>query len=305
MTPAEVVSCIDFRYITDALDRDEAIEILARQARTKADREAELLRVGYPAYTTSVGWMGYADERISALCREAIADGWTHFKVKVGGAPDDDRRRVGVVRRAIGPAHPLMIDANQKWDVDEAIARVTELSEFHPWWIEEPTSPDDVLGHAAIAKAVRPFGIGVATGEHCANRMVFKQLLQAKAIDFCQIDACRIGGVNENLAVMLMAAKFGVPVCPHAGGVGLCEYVQHLSMFDFIAVSGTMDGRVIEYVDHLHEHFVDPVVVVSGRYQAPAAPGYSIEMRSASRAAYTYPDGSAWLALREAGAVRA
>jgi len=294
MTPAEVVSCIDFRYITDALDRDEAMEILARQAPTKADREAELLRVGYPAYTTSVGWMGYTDERIGALCRAAITDGWTHFKVKVGGAPDDDRRRVGVVRRTIGPSHTLMIDANQKWDVDEAIARVTELSEFHPWWIEEPTSPDDVLGHAAIAKAVRPFGIGVATGEHCANRIVFKQLLQAKAIDFCQIDACRIGGVNENLAVMLMAAKFGVPVCPHAGGVGLCEYVQHLSMFDFIGISGTMDGRVIEYVDHLHEHFEEPVAIRRGRYLAPTQPGYSIAIRELSRMAHRFPEGRVW-----------
>jgi L-fuconate dehydratase len=294
MTPAEVVSCVDFRYITDALGRDEAIEILSRQARTKADREAELLRVGYPAYTTSVGWMGYTDERIDALCREAIADGWTHFKVKVGGAPDDDRRRVGMVRRAIGPSRTLMIDANQKWDVDEAIARVTELSEFTPWWIEEPTSPDDVLGHAAIAKAVRPFGIGVATGEHCANRIVFKQLLQAKAIDFCQIDSCRIGGVNENLAVMLMAAKFGVPVCPHAGGVGLCELVQHLSMFDFIGISGTMDGRVIEYVDHLHEHFEDPVVIRRGRYLAPTRPGYSIAIRELSRIAHRFPGGLVW-----------
>jgi len=294
MTPAEVVSCIDFRYITDALDRDEAMEILARQAPTKADREAELLRVGYPAYTTSVGWMGYTDERIGALCRAAITDGWTHFKVKVGGAPDDDRRRVGVVRRTIGPSHTLMIDANQKWDVDEAIARVTELSEFHPWWIEEPTSSDDVLGHAAIAKAVRPFGIGVATGEHCANRIVFKQLLQAKAIDFCQIDACRIGGVNENLAVMLMAAKFGVPVCPHAGGVGLCEYVQHLSMFDFIGISGTMDGRVIEYVDHLHEHFEEPVAIRRGRYLAPTQPGYSIAIRELSRMAHRFPEGRVW-----------
>jgi L-fuconate dehydratase len=294
MTPAEVVSCIDFRYITDVLSRDEATVMLERHARTKADREAELLRVGYPAYTTSVGWMGYSDDRISALCRAAMADGWTHFKVKVGGAPDDDRRRVGVVRRAIGPSHTLMIDANQKWDVGEAIARVADLSEFKPWWIEEPTSPDDVLGHAAIARAVRPLGIGVATGEHCANRVVFKQLLQAKAIDFCQIDSCRIGGVNENLAVMLMAAKFGVPVCPHAGGVGLCEYVQHLSMFDFIGISGTMDGRVIEYVDHLHEHFEEPVAIRRGRYVAPTQPGYSIAIREASRSAHLFPDGKAW-----------
>jgi len=294
MTPQQLVSCIDFRYITDAMTRDEAIDILARQARTKADREAELLRVGYPAYTTSVGWMGYSDDGVRALCREAMAGGWTHFKVKVGGRPEDDRRRVALVRDAIGPSNTLMIDANQQWDVSEAIDRVTELAGFRPWWIEEPTSPDDVLGHAAIAAAVRPLGVGVATGEHCANRIVFKQLLQAKAIDFCQIDSCRIGGVNENLAVMLMAAKFGVPVCPHAGGVGLCEYVQHLSMFDFIGVSGTMDGRVIEYVDHLHEHFEEPVVVRGGRYLAPSKPGYSITIRESSRMTHRYPDGKAW-----------
>ena len=295
MTPRQVAGCIDFRYITDALTPDEAIEILERQARTKADREAALLRSGYPAYTTSVGWMGYSDERIRAACREAIDDGFVHFKVKVGGRPDDDRRRVGLVRDAIGPDRMLMIDANQQWDVDEAIARVRDLAPFKPWWIEEPTSPDDVLGHATIAKAVRELGIGVATGEHCANRIVFKQLLQARAIDFCQIDSCRLGGVNENLAVILMAAKFGVPVCPHAGGVGLCEYVQHLSMFDFIAVSGTMDGRVIEYVDHLHEHFEDPVVVRGGRYMAPTNPGYSITIREASRIAHRYPGGEVWL----------
>jgi len=294
MTPQQLVSCIDFRYITDVMTRDEAIDMLARQARTKADREAELLRVGYPAYTTSVGWMGYSDDGVRALCGEAMAGGWTHFKVKVGGRPEDDRRRVALVRDAIGPSNTLMLDANQQWDVRDAIDRVTELAGFRPWWIEEPTSPDDVLGHAAIAKAVRPLGIGVATGEHCANRIVFKQLLQANAIDFCQIDSCRIGGVNENLAVMLMAAKFGVPVCPHAGGVGLCEYVQHLSMFDFIGVSGTMDGRVIEYVDHLHEHFEDPVVVRGGRYLAPSTPGYSITIRESSRMTHRYPDGKAW-----------
>jgi len=294
MTPQQLVSCIDFRYITDVMTRDEAIDMLTRQARTKADREAELLRVGYPAYTTSVGWMGYSDDGVRALCREAMAGGWTHFKVKVGGRPEDDRRRVALVRDAIGPSNTLMLDANQQWDVRDAIDRVIELAGFRPWWIEEPTSPDDVLGHAAIAEAVRPLGVGVATGEHCANRIVFKQLLQAKAIDFCQIDSCRIGGVNENLAVMLMAAKFGVPVCPHAGGVGLCEYVQHLSMFDFIGVSGTMDGRVIEYVDHLHEHFDDPVVVRGGRYLAPSKPGYSITIRESSRMTHRYPDGKAW-----------
>jgi len=294
MTPRDLVRCIDFRYIADALTRDEAVEILERNAQTKADREAELCRVGYPAYTTSVGWMGYSDQAVRSLCRDAIADGWTHFKVKVGASPDEDRRRVALVRQAIGADHTLMIDANQQWSVGEAIERVSELSAFRPWWIEEPTSPDDVLGHATIAQAVRPLGIGVATGEHCANRVVFKQLLQAKAIDFCQIDSCRLGGVNENLVVMLMAAKFNVPVCPHAGGVGLCEYVQHLSMFDFIAISTTMNGRVIEYVDHLHEHFEDPVVVRRGRYQAPAQPGYSITIRESSRIAHRYPQGQVW-----------
>jgi L-fuconate dehydratase len=295
MTPRQIVSCIDFRYITDALTPQEAIEILERQARTKADREAQLLRSGYPAYTTSVGWMGYSDEKIRALCREAIDEGFLHFKVKVGGRPEDDRRRVRLVREEIGRERKLMIDANQQWDVEEAIARVGELAPFNPWWIEEPTSPDDVLGHATIAKAVRELGVGVATGEHCANRVIFKQLLQARAIDFCQIDSCRLGGVNENLAVILLAARFGVPVCPHAGGVGLCEYVQHLSMFDYIAASGTMEGRVIEYVDHLHEHFEDPVVVRGGRYMPPARPGYSITIREASRLAHRYPDGEVWL----------
>ena len=295
MTPREIVACIDFRYISDALSPDEALEILERQAPTKAAREAELVRGGMPAYTTSVGWMGYSDAEIRARCRAAIADGFSHFKVKVGGRPDDDRRRVGVVRDEIGSGRTLMIDANQQWDVDEAIARVGELASFRPLWIEEPTSPDDVLGHAAIAKAVRELGVGVATGEHAANRVVFKQLLQARAIDFCQIDACRLGGVNENLAVILMAAKYGVPVCPHAGGVGLCEYVQHLSMFDFVAVSGSMDRRVIEYVDHLHEHFEDPVVVRGGRYMPPSRPGYSITIHEASRLAHRYPDGNIWL----------
>ena len=294
LPPCELVSCVDFRYLTDVMTPEEAIDLLERQQRTKAERESELLRAGYPAYTTSAGWMGYSDDGVRSLCRQALADGWTRFKVKVGGRPDDDRRRVALVRNEIGSTSTLMIDANQRWEVGEAIERVTELAEFQPWWIEEPTSPDDVLGHAAIAKAVRPLGIGIATGEHAANRIVFKQLLQANAIDFCQIDSCRVGGVNENLAVMLMAAKFGVPICPHAGGVGLCEYVQHLSMFDFIALSGTMDRRVIEYVDHLHEHFEDPVVVRRGRYSPPTKPGYSITIRESSRIAHRYPDGKVW-----------
>ncbi len=294
MTPKQLVSCIDFRYITDALTPEEAFEMLDRLSRTKGDREAELLRTGYPAYTTSVGWMGYSDDKVRAACRDAIADGWTHFKVKVGADPADDARRVGLVREAIGPARTLMVDANQRWDVGEAIARMKDLARFNPLWIEEPTSPDDVLGHAAIARAVHP--IGVATGEHCANRVIFKQLLQAQAISFCQIDSCRLGGVNENLAVMLMAAKFGVPVCPHAGGVGLCELVQHLSMFDYIAITGTMENRVTEFVDHLHEHFVDPVVIKRARYMVPERPGYSSEIKKESRAHYRYPDGPVWSA---------
>jgi L-fuconate dehydratase len=296
MTPRQLVSCVDFRHITDAITADEAAELLDRHAGTKADREAELLRRGYPAYTTSVGWMGYSDDKIRGLCREALADGWTHFKVKVGGNPDDDRRRIAVVRESIGPDHKLMIDANQTWEIDEAIERIRDLARFNLWWAEEPTHPDDVLGHAKIARAVAP--VGVATGEHCANRVLFKQLLQSRAISFCQIDSCRLGGVNENLAVMLMAAKFGVPVCPHAGGVGLCEYVQHLSMFDFIAVSGTMEGRVIEFVDHLHEHFEEPVAIRGGRYLAPTGPGYSITIKPASRSAYRFPDGAEWAGLK-------
>jgi L-fuconate dehydratase len=294
MTPAKLVSTIDFRYITDALTPEEAVDLLERQAATKREREAELLKTGYPAYTTSAGWMGYSEDGIRGLVREALAEGWTHFKVKVGGAPEDDARRVGLVRQEIGPDRTLMIDANQNWNVDEAIARVNELAKFRPWWIEEPTSPDDVLGHAAIARGVRPAGVGVATGEHCANRIIFKQLLQAQAIDFCQIDSCRLGGVNENLAVILMAAKFGVPVCPHAGGVGLCEYVQHLSMFDYLAVTGTMDGRVTEFVDHLHEHFEDPVVIRNARYMPPTTPGYSITIKKESRIAHRFPDGVVW-----------
>ena len=293
LTPPQIVGCIDFRYITDALTPEEALDILARQQRTKRDRETQLLATGYPAYTTSVGWFGYTDERIGGLCREALADGWTHFKVKVGGSPADDDRRVGLVRKEIGPSSRLMIDANQRWEIAEAIERVKALARYDIWWMEEPTFPDDVLGHATIARAIAP--VRVATGEHCANRVLFKQLLQANAIGVCQIDSCRLGGVNENLAVMLMDAKFAVPVCPHAGGVGLCEHVQHLSMFDFIAITGTMEDRVIEYVDHLHEHFVDPVVIRRGRYMPPMRPGYSTEIVPDSRVAYRYPTGAVWI----------
>ena len=247
---------------------------------------------GYPAYTTSAGWLGYSDEKIRRLCREGIAGGWSHFKIKVGRDLGDDLRRAALIREEIGPDRKLMVDANQVWDVDEAIMSMRELAQFDPWWIEEPTSPDDVLGHATIARAIAP--IGVATGEHCQNRIVFKQLMQANAIAFCQIDACRLGGVNEVIAVLLLAAKFGVPVCPHAGGVGLCEYVQHLSMFDYVCVTGSLENRIIEYVDHLHEHFLDPVVIRDGRYMPPTAPGYSITMRPESLRDYAYPAGAAW-----------
>jgi len=292
MTPREIVSCIDFRYITDAITPHEAIAILERSEATKADREAELLRDGYPAYTTSVGWLGYSDEKVRGLCREAIGKGWTNFKMKVGSDLHDDVRRAAIVRDEIGPEKKLMMDANQRWDVNDAITAMKALGEFNPWWIEEPTSPDDVLGHATIAKAIRP--IRVATGENCANRVLFKQLMQARGIHFVQIDSCRLGGVNENLAVILMAAKFGLPVCPHSGGVGLCEYVQHLSMFDYVAVSASMEDRITEYVDHLHEHFVDPVVIRNARYMPPVRPGYSIEIKPESRAEYRFPDGPVW-----------
>lgn len=294
MSPEEVVACIDFRYLTDTLTPEEALTILRKWAPTKAERIARLHDQGYPAYTTSAGWLGYPDEKLRRLCREAIAQGWTHFKIKVGADIEDDLRRAAIIREEIGWERHLMMDANQRWDVGEAIANMKRLARFKPWWIEEPTCPDDVLGHAAIARALEPFGIGVATGEHGQNRVLFKQLLQARAISFCQIDSARLGGVNEILAVLLMAAKFGVPVCPHAGGVGLCEYVQHLSMFDYIAISGSLESRLIEYVDHLHEHFVDPVRMKGGCYLPPAKPGYSIEMKPASLAAHEFPHGPAW-----------
>lgn len=294
MTPEQLVACIDFRYITDALTPDEALAILQRQAESKRSREAEMRTVGYPAYTTSAGWLGYSDDKLRRLCREAIAEGWSHLKIKVGRDLADDIRRCTIIREEIGWDRKLMVDANQVWDVPQAIAWMKELARFKPWWIEEPTSPDDVLGHATIARAMEPLGIGVATGEHGMNRVLFKQLFQAKAISFCQIDSCRLGGVNEILAVLLMAAKFGVPVCPHAGGVGLCEYVQHLSMFDYIAVTGSLENRVIEFVDHLHEHFLDPVTMRHGRYLAPTRPGYSIEMKAASLERFAFPTGAAW-----------
>ena len=297
MTPAELVKCIPFRYITDALTPAEALAILEAAAPHKAQRIADMQTRGYPAYTTSAGWIGYSDDKVRQLCHEAIAAGFTHIKMKVGIDIASDVRRATLIRDVIGPDRFLMVDANQVWDVPQAIEWMQHLAPFHPLWIEEPTSPDDALGHAAIARAVAP--IGVATGEHVQNRIIFKQLLQANAISFCQIDACRVGGVNEVLAIILMAAKFGVPVCPHAGGVGLCEYVQHLSMFDYIAVTGTTNGRVIEYVDHLHEHFVEPCVIHRGHYMPPQRPGYSIEMKAETVTQYQYPNGPIWQQLRK------
>jgi L-fuconate dehydratase len=292
MSPTQIVDLIDFRYISDALPRDEAVAMLERLEPTRAVRIDELVRDGYPAYTTSVGWLGYDDAKIRRLCREALADGWTMFKLKVGADVEDDMRRMRIVREEIGPDRRLAVDANQRWDVDQAIDWMARLARFDPYWIEEPTSPDDILGHATIARRVAP--ILVATGEHVHNRIMFKQLLQAQAIGICQIDSCRLGGVNEVIAVLLLAARFGVPVCPHAGGVGLCELVQHLSAFDYIAVSGSLDGRVIEYVDHLHQHFLDPVVIRDGRYELPRLPGYSAQMRPESLARYAFPGGAEW-----------
>ncbi|GAA1981081.1 L-fuconate dehydratase [Microbacterium pumilum] len=286
LSPAEIVSLVDFRYLTDALTPDEALEILEASEPHREERIARLLEAGYPAYTTSPGWLGYSDEKLARLCREAVADGFTQIKLKVGADLEDDRRRLRIARANVPAGYPIAIDANQRWDVAPAIEWVNALKEFDPAWIEEPTSPDDILGHAAIARGIAP--IRVATGEHVQNRVVFKQLLQAGGVDILQIDATRVGGVNENIANLLLAAKFGIPVCPHAGGVGLCEAVQHLSMFDFVAVTGSVDGRMIEYVDHLHEHFVTPVEIRSGNYLAPLAPGAGTEMHRASIADYTW-----------------
>ncbi|OSD01376.1 enolase C-terminal domain-like protein, partial [Trametes coccinea BRFM310] len=327
MTPEEIVNATAFRYITDAITREEALAMLKEKAATRAEREAKVRELGYPAYVTSAGWLGYSDEKVARLTREAVEAGFNHFKMKVGADRESDLRRGKIIRSIIddpqylpagakprdpnGPdlkgknAGPtgsvLMIDANQVWDVPQAIEYVKSLAEIKPWFIEEPTAPDDILGHATIRKALRPFGIGVATGEHAHNRMVFKQLLQADAIDVCQIDSCRLAGVSEVLSVLLMAAKFGVPVCPHAGGVGLCEYVIHLSLIDYIAVSGTMERNVLEFVDHLHEHFLYPCSInKNGRYNVPSDPkeGYSIEMHEASIAEYEYPHGSYWKSVR-------
>jgi L-fuconate dehydratase len=292
MEPEALVRCVDFRYLSDALTPDDAVALLRERAAGRAEREAEARRDGIPAYSTSVGWLGFSDEEVRRRARAAVAEGWTHVKMKVGGDPEADRRRAALIREEIGPDRFLMMDANQVWDVDEAIARTKALAEFDPWWMEEPTSPDDILGHARIARAVAP--IRVATGEHAQNRVMFKQLLQAEAIGVCQLDACRLGGVNEVLAVLLLAARFGVPVCPHAGGVGLSEYVQHIALIDHVAIGGGLDERVIEYVDELHEHFVHPAQVRGGRYVVPEAPGYSIEMHPESLAEHAFPAGPVW-----------
>ena len=292
LTPEQTVACIDFSYITDALTEEEALAILRRHAPTRGEREREMHARGYPAYTTSTGWLGYPDEKVRRLCREAVAAGWSHFKMKVGPDLEGNIRRARLMKEEIGPRGTLMMDANQCWDVGEAIRQMKALAPLDPWWIEEPTDPDDVLGHAAIARAIAP--IGVATGEACANRVIFKQLLQANAIRFCQVDSCRMGGVNEVLSVLLLAAKFGVPVCPHAGGVGLCEYVQHIALYDYIAVSASLQDRILEYVDHLHEHFVHPVVIDRARYRVPTAPGYSITMKPESLDTFEFPRGRAW-----------
>jgi L-fuconate dehydratase len=292
LPPEQLVACIDFRYIDDVLTPAEALELLRRNAATKDLREQLLLAEGFPAYTTSAGWLGYTEATLPERAREALAAGFTHLKLKVGGDLDSDLRRARLVRNAIGPDHRLSLDANQSWGVEQAIEAIRTLSEVDPWWIEEPTSPDDVLGHQRIRDGVAP--IRVATGEHVQNRVVFKQLLQLGAIDVCQVDCCRLGGVNEVLAVVLLAAKHGVPICPHAGGVGLCEYAQHVSMFDYVAVGASLDDRVCEFVDELHEHFVDPVRVVGGRYRAPTAPGCSIEIRPESLEHFAFPDGTTW-----------
>jgi len=294
LEPAALVDTMDLSYLSDVLTREEALAMVTALHATRAERLAVLERTGYPCYTTSAGWLGYSDEKLRRLCQEAVDQGYRHVKLKVGADLADDLRRCAIVREMIGEERHLMVDANQVWDVATAVEWVQALSRFRPLWIEEPTSPDDVLGHAAIRRAVAP--VGVATGEHGMNRVLFKQLFQAGAIDFCQLDSCRLGSLNEILPVMLMAAKFGVPVCPHAGGVGLCELVQHLSIVDYLVISGSTEGRVAEYVDHLHEHFVDPCEVREAAYVLPTQPGYSAEMHASSLATYAYPSGTYWSA---------
>jgi L-fuconate dehydratase len=292
LSPEQLVDLVDFRYLQDALTREEALDILRRAEPGRAERAGQLMSEGFPAYTTTPGWLGYSDEKLVRLSQAAVAEGFTQIKLKVGADPDDDVRRMRLAREAVGPGIRIAVDANQAWGVQQAIDWMRRLAPYDPYWIEEPTSPDDILGHAAVRRAVAP--IKVATGEHTHNQVMFKQLLQAGALDVLQMDASRTAGVTENVAILLLAAKFGVPVCPHAGGLGLCEMVQHLAMFDFVAVSGSMDDRVIEYVDHLHEHFTDPVRIRRGRYLAPTAPGLSAELHAQSAAAHRFPEGAVW-----------
>ena len=292
MSPEELVSCVDFTYLTDVITPEKALKNLQTLAPTRQHRIKALKAKGYPAYTTSAGWLGYSDEKVRRLCREAVAEGWTHVKMKVGSDLADDIKRAKIIREEIGYERHLMMDANQKWDVGQAISNMEALKQFDPLWIEEPTSPDDILGHKAIAEAVQP--IKVATGEHCQNRVMFKQFMTSGAMNVCQIDSCRLAGVNEVLAVLMMANELDIPVCPHAGGVGLCEYVQHLSMIDYVCISGSTEGRVVEYVDHLHEHFEDPVKIEKAAYAVPTRAGYSITMKKDSLMTYTYPDGIFW-----------
>ncbi len=293
-TPEQFADCIDFRYLSDALSRDEAVDLLRAAEPGKPEREAQLLTDGYPAYITSAGWLGYPDAKVRELCRELYAQGWRSFKTKVGISVVADQRRCEIMREELGNDVQLMVDANQVWDVPQAIDWMRQLDGFNLRWIEEPTSPDDILGHGEIRRQLAPLGIRVATGEHVANRVVFKQMLQASAIDYLQADACRVGGLNEVLAILLLAAKFEIPVCPHAGGIGLCEYVQHISAIDYIAVSASLEDRTTEYASHLHEHFVHPVVIRDGRYVLPSAPGYSADLHPASAAALVFPNGSEW-----------
>ena len=297
MSPEELVNCVDFSYVMDVLTPEDALSILRKKESTKHRRIAKLLKGGYPAYNTSMGWLGYSDDKICRLCQKAEEEGWKSVKMKVGANIKDDMRRAGIIRDEMGYDIKLMMDANQKWEVNEAIINIKKLARFDPWWIEEPTSPDDIMGHAAIAKEVRP--IRVATGEHCQNRIMFKQFMKMDAIDVCQIDSCRVGGVNEILIILLIAAKYNIPVCPHAGGVGLCEYVQHLSMVDYVAVSGSMENRMIEYVDHLHEHFLNPVNIRNGHYLPPEKPGYSIEMKKDTLKDYAFPGGTVWQEMKD------
>ncbi|TMR99197.1 enolase C-terminal domain-like protein [Nonomuraea basaltis] len=294
MSPERIVDLVDFRYLQDALTREEALAILRSAEPGRAERTRDLLAHGYPAYTTTPGWLGYTDDKLTRLAKQAVAEGFTQIKLKVGADQKTDLRRLALARSAVGPDIRIAIDANQAWGVPQAIEWLRPLAQYEPYWIEEPTSPDDILGHAAIRQAVAP--MKVATGEHTHNKVMFKQLLQAGAIDILQMDASRVAGVTENVAILLLAAKFGVPVCPHAGGVGLCEMVQHLAMFDYVAVSGSIEDRVIEYIDHLHEQFTDPVRIRDGRYLAPVAPGIGARLHSESVARHRYPDGPEWAA---------